>query len=137
VSAVKKLKEQEMLQHVVVRRIRADQRAQMTAEEQIEQTVQHQIENLIQPIELVGPSTSLATFLRMLMVSFNNTTASRQRTENILENSVMALSRHTDQIQEQERMIDEVPIEPTAQTETGLHRGIAEETIFALSENQP
>jgi hypothetical protein len=82
VSAVKKLKEQEMLQHVVVRRIRADQRAQMTAEEQIEQTVQHQIENLIQPIELVGPSISRDTFWKTLMDSCSNTTESLQKTGN-------------------------------------------------------
>jgi hypothetical protein len=82
VSAVKKLKEQEMLQHVVVRRIRADQRAQMTAEAPTEQTVQPQIENPIRLIGLVGLNTSLDTLQKALTGGCRIALDDRQRIVN-------------------------------------------------------
>jgi hypothetical protein len=137
VSAVKKLKEQEMLQHVVVRRIRADQRAQMTAEAPTEQTVQPQIENQIRLIEPVGPSISRDTFWKTLMDSCSNTTERTQKTENTSKNSVMEHFSCMVLTKEREQMINVVLTTSTAPIQTRLNRVTVDGTIFALLANQP
>jgi hypothetical protein len=109
----------------------------MTAEEQIEQTVQHQIENLIQPIELVGPSISRDTFWKTLMDSCSNTTERTQKTENTSKNSVMEHFSCMVLTKEREQMINVVLTTSTAPIQTRLNRVTVDGTIFALLANQP